>query len=149
MAGLNICSVNALLSSDASKVVSVMKIVIIGAVLAGWAGSYAGSAMRPELAVWRGPMAPAPVGAMSFDDSEPAGIWPGPGPAPDYVVGVGWPAEPSADDIAPVEAPPLDYPDPVWTRRDTFTAVPEDEPWPPAAFPSEGGDILAGVRGPE
>jgi len=121
-----------------------MRVLLVGMVVALAAGVGAGDAMRPVLAQ-PGP-AMQPVWDAATDPSgAPAGLWSGPGPTPDYVIGTDWlpheasplvTAEVSPGDLQAAAPEPLPY---------VSAAYDDDPPAPTARYPSEQGDILAGV----
>ena len=123
---------------------SAVGIAVIGAVLAASAGTYAGGALRPVLALGAGPMTAVAAGARIFDEPGPAGVWLGPGPAPDYVIGTGWPTEPDPGEAAVADASTADLLPDAPKPAAPVAPWPEDNR-PRAPYPSEGGDILAGV----
>lgn len=120
-----------------------MRVLLVGMVVALAAGAGAGDAMRPVLAQ----PAPAmqPVWAAAADPyGTPAGLWSGPGPTPDYVIGTDWLPHDWAPlvtaDVSPADLETTPEPLPY------VSAAYDDEPAAPAArYPSEQGDILAGV----
>ncbi len=128
-----------------------MKALIIGTVTAALAGSMAGSitgdAMHSTLALGGGPMAPVAAGTSPFGPDEPAGIWHGVGPAPDYVTGTGWAQSGTQAFEIPTHVEPDFGPDPPSPEPTRLDVKPyEDTPPPPTALPSEGGDTLAGAK---
>jgi len=121
-----------------------MKVLIIGVAIAAAAGAAAGGAMRPVLAQAAPPMEAVAWSAGSADYADAAAVWSGNGPVPDYVVGTDYlPQTASPDPLADVVWPEMEPPQP--SSPSSPTAY-EDEPPPPSAYPSERGDILAGVH---
>jgi hypothetical protein len=124
-----------------------MKALIIGVVVAAAAGVAAGDAMRPVLAVAPPPMQAASATAPSAY-ADAAGVWDGKGPVPDYVIGADW----TRGDTAPVVSPDVTWPEMDAPAAELESAAPAaearpDEPAPqPSSYPSEQGDILAGVH---
>jgi len=123
-----------------------MKVLIIGVAIAAAAGAAAGGAMQPVLAQAPHPMEAAAWGAGDAEEAGPAGAWSASAHVPDYVVGTDWlartaPPGQMADVVWPEIAPP-ETPSPPTSYATAY----EDEPAPPSAYPSERGDILAGVH---
>jgi len=121
-----------------------MKVLLVGMVVALAAGVGAGDAMRPVLAQ-PGPAMQPVWDTMADTSATSAGLWSGPGPTPDYVIGTDWlPQE--APPLVTAEVSPADMqfapPEPPPYVSDAY----DDEPTVHAArYPSEQGDILAGV----
>jgi len=123
-----------------------MKVLIIGVAIAAAAGAVAGGALRPVLAQAPPPMEAAAASPADYADA--AGAWSGNGPVPDYVVGTDYLPQtaspiPLADVVWPEMEPPQPSPPP--PPPSSATAY-KAEPAPPSAYPSEQGDILAGVH---
>jgi len=124
-----------------------MKALIIGIAISVLAGVAAGDAMRPVLAVAPPPMEPVAWGAGPPSYADSAGVWTGRGQVPDYVVGTDWLPRPPDPIVLPdVTWPEMERPEPA-AAPPAVDAAWRDGPTPPApAYPSEQGDILAGVR---
>lgn len=123
-----------------------MRQLFIGASVAAALGLAAGGVLRPNLTLQAGSSQMAANPQPQFDDS--AAMTAYTGPAPDYVVGTDWlPRNDAAIAQALAEAPlpapePTYEPPPLRHERAEFDADARE----PAAYPSERGDILAGLH---
>jgi hypothetical protein len=129
-------------------------VLFAGVAVAVVTGLSAGVSMRPVLAQPSAPMQPVMISSVEASAS-PAGYWSGNGAVPTYVVGTDWlPHEPPvttpvadaevtpAEELAP---PPLPYVDATYLPYVDATYQ-EAPPEPDTSYPSETGDILAGMH---
>jgi hypothetical protein len=91
-------------------------------------------------------MEPVASGAGATTYSEAAGVWSVQGPVPDYVVGTDWLPRPPEPIVLPdVTWPEMEPPGAAAAPPVADAAWRDEAPTARSAYPSEQGDILAGV----
>lgn len=130
-----------------------MKALFQGVPIVVVAGLLLGAVLQPQLALSDDPAGPQTLMGVSARREPTDMAWTSAsysGPVPDYVLGTDWLRPPSYAPVEELAPPPEDIAPPpdfiAWTPPSEPIVDSEELVTAPPAYPSETGDILAGLR---